>query len=96
MRVGIRTGVLWPRAWTYPGTCNVASSKCTGQLGAAFRIVDADFPCDRRDTDTRELCITPTALIQAPSEIDSCPGTSLTLDVRAARLRTAVFSLLRC
>ena len=42
--------------------------------------VDASLPCDRRATTVRELCVMPTALIQAPNEIDSCPGASVVLD----------------
>ena len=47
---------------------------------ALLLVVDADFPCDTRATDERELCIQPTALIQAPTVISSCPGTTITLD----------------
>ena len=42
--------------------------------------VDTQLPCDQRATLRLELCVVPTALIQAPNEIDSCPGTSVTLD----------------
>ena len=42
--------------------------------------VDVDYPCDVATTSERELCAQPTALIQAPTQIDSCPGTGLTLD----------------
>jgi hypothetical protein len=75
MRVGVRANVLWPRSYT--GSCNEPDSKCTP---AQALDVDAFFPCDRRDTTARDACVTPTALVQAPNEISSCPGTSLTLD----------------
>lgn len=43
--------------------------------------VDKDFPCDRAGTpDRRELCGQPEVVIQAPTELSSCPGTSATLD----------------
>ena len=78
MRVGLKPGTLWPLAWTYPGSCDVPGSKCT-PAGSSL-VVDADFPCDQRETSTRELCPPPTAFVQAPVQIDSCKGTSLTLD----------------
>ena len=82
MAVGVRPNVLWPKAWPYPGSCYVVGSMCVVSGGAGSNIaVDKDFPCDTKQTPaTREQCIVPTALIQAPNEIDSCPGTSITLD----------------
>ena len=77
MRIGIRSDVLWPKEWNYPGTCAGESSKCAK---AAQVVVDADFPCDLRGTKERELCIQPIALIQAPTEISSCSGSTLNLD----------------
>ena len=55
---------------------------CTmSEASGSTTVVDFDFPCDTRSTPaTRERCIQPTAFIQAPSEIDGCPSTSLTLD----------------
>ena len=81
MTVGIKRGVLWPAQWAYPGSCEVPNSQCVvpGTDGSSV-VVDADFPCDTRATDERELCIQPTALIQAPTVISSCPGTTITLD----------------
>ena len=78
MRVGIRREVLWPREWEhYRGACREGGSKCA--LAASVS-VSIDFPCDSAATAERELCVVPTALIQAPSVLDSCPGTSTTLD----------------
>ena len=42
--------------------------------------VDPDFPCDVRATSERELCEQPVAVLQAPLEISSCPGSPLQLD----------------
>ena len=78
VRVGIKPGVLWPRVWAHPGTCHGARSKCTSADTIAAIHVDGDFPCDVRETEQRELCVVPTALIQAPEKISSCPGTQLT------------------
>ena len=75
MSVTVRAGVLWPREWS--GDCHAEDSLCAEQQTLA---VDIDFPCDRRDTAERELCGEPVALVQAPTEISSCPGTVLTLD----------------
>ena len=75
MAVTTRSDVLWPLGYTAP--CGAADSMCAPSQSY---IVDAYFPCDTRETDNIEACITPTALIQAPTEIDSCPGTSFTLD----------------
>ena len=84
MAVRVRSNVLWPKAWQPPsdGGCQAVGSMCTmSGASCSTTVVDVDFPCDTRSTPTtRERCIQPTALIQAPVEIDSCPGTSLTLD----------------
>lgn len=81
MTVGVRPGVVWPKAWSYPGTCDGVNSKCllAETLGRSM-VVDTYLPCDQRTTRLRELCIAPIALIQAPNEIDSCSGTSVMLD----------------
>ena len=78
MRVRIRSGVLWPKAWTYPGRCDLPRSKCAS--GADSIMVDSDFPCDVPDTPARELCVRPVANIVAPREISSCSSAALTLD----------------
>ena len=81
-----RPNVLWPKSWDYPGSCGMSadnesatdSSLCAGELSLT---IDAAFPCDRRLTiHTRELCAQPIAILQAPAEISSCPGTALLLD----------------
>ena len=78
MSVHVRGGVLWPQAWAeHKGSCDVVDSMCADAHGL---IVDPYFPCDRRDTEERELCSQPVALVQAADEISSCPGTALTLD----------------
>ena len=78
MEVAIRGNVLWPAACaTCAATCDGPDSLCASPQAV---LVDADYPCDRRDTRERELCNTPSALVQAPSEISSRPGTLLTLD----------------
>ena len=75
MTVTVKSNVIWPHAFV--GTCSAADALCF--RGATVR-VDDFFPCDRRATDEREMCITPRALIQAPSVIGSCPGTTVMLD----------------
>ena len=81
MTVGIRPGVLWPKAWSHPGECSGVGSMCLlADSPGSSMMVDAYLPCDQRATVVRELCVMPAALIQAPNEIDSCPGTSVTLD----------------
>ena len=76
MSVGIRSNVLWP-ASVSKANCNQAASKCATAQSLS---VNADFPCDTAATSEVELCVVPTALIQAPAQIDSCPGTGLELD----------------
>jgi len=75
MRVGIRPNVLWPQGLA--GNCSVSESMCAA---AQSVYVDTDFPCDVATTNERELCMAPTALVQAPAVISSCPGTSVDLD----------------
>ena len=75
MAVTTRGDVLWPLGYAAP--CVSVGSMCAS---SQTYVVDAYFPCDTRETDDIEACITPTALIQAPTEIDSCPGTSFALD----------------
>eukprot|EP00966_Prymnesium_polylepis_P218365 5054227-Prymnesium_polylepis.1 len=77
MAITVRANVLWPRAWAYPGTCSGLENYCATAIAVT---VDRDFPCDRRDTVEVEPCLVPTAVIQGPSELSSCPGTSVTLD----------------
>ena len=83
MTIGLRPRVLWPKLWVYPGSCDLADSMCAtggGAVGSSIA-VDPDFPCDTSQTAAaRELCVVPSALIQAPNQIDSCPGTSVSLD----------------
>ena len=67
--------VLWPRG--YEGSCADSDSKCAP---AQALTVGSLFPCDTRSTMERELCIEPTAVIQAPTELGSCPGSQLQLD----------------
>ena len=76
MTITTRSNTLWPLG--YRGGCGGEGSMCAVSDTIS---VDAYFPCDTQATpDDLESCITPTALIQAPTEIDSCPGTSFTLD----------------
>ena len=78
MQVSIREGALWPKTWTYPGSCHYPGSKC--MPGGKYAIVDADFPCDHPATKAIEFCQQPTASIVAPDEISSCQGTTVTLN----------------
>ena len=75
MTVTIRPKVLWPK--DYLGSCNDGDSKCADVQSLT---VSSLFPCDSVVTPVREVCTQPTAVIQAPNEIASCPGTTLTLD----------------
>jgi hypothetical protein len=78
MLVQLRPSIIWPRSWT--GTCapGTATNLCNG---AVSRAVDSFFPCDvRNTTETREACVSPVAVLQAPTEINSCPDTALELD----------------
>ena len=75
--IEVRENVLWPKSWTYPGSCDVPETMCAGAISIS---VSADFPCNFRDTPVVEACVTPVALIQAPAKISSCPGTAITLD----------------
>ena len=81
MRVGLRPNVLWPLAYTGPG-CKDVSSTADGTMCAAAQAltVDSLFPCDRAETEEREQCIMPTAIIQAPTELSSCANARLILD----------------
>jgi hypothetical protein len=79
MRVALLQSVIWPAEWNYPGSCNGAESKCSTAASSTI-YVPTDFPCDMRSTTQYEPCIQPGAVISAPSELSSCPGTSLTLD----------------
>lgn len=81
MRVGIRSNVLWPKAWDAPTapasrSCSLPSSKCA----SGSTTVGLDFPCDSPHTSEIELCARPTAIIMASRSISRCPGTSLKLD----------------
>ena len=78
MLVQLRPSTIWPRSWT--GTCapGTATNLCNS---ADSRAVDSFFPCDvRNTTETREECVSPVAVLQAPTEINSCPDTALELD----------------
>lgn len=75
MAVTLRPNVLWPRGYT--GSCAGAHSKCAPAQTLA---VDDLFPCDMATTPERELCVEPTAVIQAPMELGSCAGSGLLLD----------------
>ena len=76
MTVGIKANVIWPKAWAYPGSCDVANSMCTAAISID---VSENYPCDVRDTPIVELCVQPVALVQAPEKISSCPGTPVSL-----------------
>ena len=78
MRVNVRPNVLWPLGYDLP--CDDVSAGISMCTQAVHLDVNADFPCDRRDTAEIEECVTPSAVLQAPTEIDSCAGTSLLLD----------------
>ena len=75
MTVTIRPKVLWPK--DYLGSCGDGDSKCADVQSLT---VSSLFPCDIAGTPVHEVCIQPIAVIQAPNEIASCPGTTLTLD----------------
>ena len=76
MTVTLRPDAVWPKSWVHPGSCAGLDSMCAS---GSFT-VDIDFPCARVGAAERDICIKPTALIQAPTEIDSCPGSTLVLD----------------
>lgn len=75
MTVSLKAHVLWPQ--NYGGSCTDAHTKCAP---AQHLTVDALFPCDQYMTAERELCAKPVATIQAPTELGSCPGSTLLLD----------------
>eukprot|EP00966_Prymnesium_polylepis_P084844 1964200-Prymnesium_polylepis.1 len=75
--IQVKDNVLWPKKWPYPGTCDGAESFCSKSVQ---RTVDRDFPCDRRDTSSIEPCLVPTAVVQGPTQLSSCPDTPATLD----------------
>ena len=87
MTITTRRHVLWPKTWDYPGTCEPLggssdderpTSLCAEELSLN---IDTAFPCDRQQTlSMREPCVEPSAVIQAPEELSSCPGAALTLD----------------
>lgn len=77
MAITLRPDVLWPATWVYPGSCRLANSMCASNVSYT---IDADFPCDRVDTAVRELCVQPEAVAQAPTQVSSCPGTTVTVD----------------
>lgn len=76
MTVGLKKNVLWPKAWAYPGSCEVTNSMCSPELSVT---VSTSYPCDIRDTPQVEACVKPIAYVQAPEKISSCPGTPITL-----------------
>ena len=76
MAITLRPNVLWPASWS-PVDCNGVESMCASNQTYT---INQDFPCDLRETDARELCVQPEAIGQGPSQISSCPGTSITLD----------------
>ena len=89
MRVGVKRGTVQPALWQPPAACEADPCTCDGVeslCNDALQLsVDRFFPCDRLDTpDVQELCIAPQALIQAPTQIGSCPDTPLTLDASAS------------
>ena len=86
MRIGLRPNVLWPKVWAYPGTCEQVAGGPRSMCATASELtVNADFPCDRRDTPaTTEACLTPAALATAPAQISSCPGVSASFDGSAS------------
>ena len=79
MSVEVLPDKIWPSAWAYNGSCNVAESLCA--RSNLTLTIDADFPCDlRATTSTRELCATPFVTVQAPNAVGSCLETPLELD----------------
>ena len=42
--------------------------------------VDADFPCDRAQTDALEECVQPMVTIRGPEVVGGCPNTPIALD----------------
>ena len=76
MTVTLKTGVIWPAQWAYPGSCDGEGSLCSN---ATFT-VDPDDPCDQKMTAAVEACVQPSALIQAATEIPACSDMVLSLD----------------
>ena len=64
--------------------------------------VDADFPCDRAQTDALEECVQPMVTIRGPEVAGGCPDTPIALDASAETWPDAVtakagtFSLVYC
>ena len=77
MPVTLRSNVLWPKSWGYPGSCSGASSMCANSQSLT---VDEFFPCDRLETVEVEACVVPVAVVQGPIQLSSCPGSSMLLD----------------
>jgi hypothetical protein len=72
--------LLLRRVSADPGSCDGASVSESFCAGALSTLVDEYFPCDTVATrDVREACVVPEAIIQAPTTISSCAGTSLAL-----------------
>ena len=42
--------------------------------------IDADFPCDRAETDALEECVQPMVVIRGPEVVGGCPDTPIALD----------------
>lgn len=79
MSITLRRDTIWPKSWSFPGSCAVTGSLCASGAGATIT-VNRDFPCDQVSTTSIELCIQPVALIQGAARLSSCPGTGLQID----------------
>lgn len=79
MVVTLRDNTIKPKYYTGECAPGQAGNKCNSGATSTMAVNDF-FPCDLTSTEETELCIAPVAVLQAPTELSSCPGTSLTLD----------------
>lgn len=80
MAVRVRAGAVCSAVEDYFNAVRNVTFTGGACAGALALSVDPDHPCDRQDTAGREECGVPTAIIQRPSVIGACAGTSLYLD----------------
>ena len=67
----VKLSANWMCAAGHPELCATANLTWT---------VDADFPCDRSQTDALEECVQPFVTIRGPEVVGGCPDTPIALD----------------
>lgn len=82
MTVQLKAQTIWPKKFT--GSCLSPGHPLNLCNPGTEMTVDPHFPCDMRATPTIERCVTPVAVIRAPTEIDPCQGIALELDGSAS------------